>query len=117
MERLYLARDGRMIAAPVRRTTTLRARVRGLIGRPRCDPGEALLLEPAKQIHTWGMRFPIDVVFCDRAGRVLRVLHSVTPRRVTRIVLRARFALELAEGGARGLRPGDVLVFVQSSGR
>ena|SRR5688572_12873741 len=115
MEQLFLARDGRIVAASVRRATTLWARLRGLIGRPR-PPGEALLLEPAKQIHTWGMRYPIDVLFCDRRRRVVRVLRSVSPRRMTPFVPSARCVLELEAGAARGVVEGDELLIRQSSG-
>ncbi|MFQ5557215.1 MAG: DUF192 domain-containing protein, partial [Acidimicrobiales bacterium] len=48
-----------------------RARRRGLLGRDGIDG--ALLLCPARSVHTFGMRFPIDVAHCDSGMRVLRV--------------------------------------------
>ncbi len=87
---------------------TRAARRRGLLGRDGIDG--VLVLEPCRQVHTIGMRFPVDVAFCDRSGVVLRVV-TLRPGRVSRPVWRARFVLE-AEAGALvrwGLRCGDVV--------
>ena len=73
------------------------------------------MLEPARQVHTLGMRFPIDVVFCDRELNVLHVIRSMRPARLSRVVLRARCAIELEAGGADGLSRGDRLVVSQAS--
>ena len=48
-------------------------RLRGLLGRRALDPGEGMLIVPARSIHTVGMRFAIDAVFIDRGGIVVRV--------------------------------------------
>jgi hypothetical protein len=86
----------------------MRARTRGLLGRDEVDG--AVVLMPAHQVHSFGMRFPIDVAFCDRDGRVLRTV-CLRPWRVTRPSVRSRFAVE-ANAGAFDrwrLRPGDVI--------
>jgi uncharacterized protein len=59
--------------------------------------GHALLLRPCSSIHTFGMRFPIDVAFADDEGTVLRVIRGVPPRRVVRCP-RAAVALEAHAG-------------------
>ncbi len=69
-----------------------------------------MLLRPARSVHTVGMRFAIDVAFCDAD---LRVIRAVTmPRyRVSRLVWRSRAVIE-AEAGAFArwqLQPGDQL--------
>jgi uncharacterized membrane protein (UPF0127 family) len=85
-----------------------RDRRRGLLGRDGIDG--AILLRPARSVHTVGMRFPIDVAFCDADLRVVRVVRM--PRhRVSRLVWRSRAVIE-AEAGAFDrwkLRPGDEL--------
>jgi len=85
-----------------------RDRRRGLLGRDGIDG--AILLRPARSVHTVGMRFPIDVAFCDADLRVVRVVRM--PRhRVSRPVWRSRAVIE-AEAGAFDrwkLRPGDEL--------
>ncbi len=85
-------------------------RMRGLLGRRGLERGEGLLLQPAGSIHTFFMRFPIDVVFLDGDRRVMRVVPSVRPWR-TAAVRKARAVLELAAGEATrvGMEPGTVL--------
>lgn len=79
----------------------------GLLGRSDLPETEGLLLAPAWSIHTWFMRFPIDVVFIDREGTVLRVVERMRPWRLTS-ERRAHAVIELAAGVATrvGLRPG-----------
>ena len=56
-----------------------------------------LVLRPCRQVHTFGMQFPIDVAFCDRYGFVLHVA-TMRPGRVSRYVLHAYFAIEASAG-------------------
>ena len=83
------------------------ARLRGLLGAPPPAPGHALLITPCASVHTAFMRYPIDVVFVDRHGRILKVVDALPPWRAT-ACLGARQTLELAAGEARriGLVPG-----------
>jgi uncharacterized protein len=103
----WLLRDGEVLAS-LELAEGRRGRSRGLLGRDRFEG--AILLRPCRSVHTVGMRFPIDVAFCDDE---LRVIRAVTlPRgRVTLPVWRARAVIE-AEAGAFGrwrLQPGDQL--------
>jgi uncharacterized membrane protein (UPF0127 family) len=81
-------------------------RTRGLLGRPPLRPGEALVIEPGAQVHTIGMGYEIDVVFCDRGWTVLHVVHALPPWRITRWVRGARYAIELPAGAAAQVRRG-----------
>ena len=81
--------------------TTPAARRRGLGGLRDLPPGTALLLEPCRSVHTLTMRFTLDLVWLDGAGRVVRIDEGVPPRRV-RTCLRARSVVEARAGeGAR----------------
>jgi uncharacterized membrane protein (UPF0127 family) len=60
-----------------------------------------MYIVPTQWIHTFRMRFPIDVAFLARDGRVLAVHHHLKPNRLSRIVLRAEGALELSAGRLR----------------
>jgi uncharacterized membrane protein (UPF0127 family) len=86
-------------------------RMRGLLGRRSIGSDEGVLLRPAGSIHTFFMRFPIDAVFLDRDGRVLRVVESIVPWR-TAAARGARAVLELraGESARRRITAGDVLV-------
>ena len=85
-------------------------RMRGLLGRRALAQDEGLLLRPAGSVHTFFMRFPIDIVFLDADNRVMRVSADTRPWR-TAATRKARAVLELAAGEAMrvGLEPGHVL--------
>lgn len=87
-----------------------RARLCGLLGRMPPGLGCALLLRPCNAVHTAGMRYPIDLVFISRRGRVLRICLAVPPWRA-RWCWRAGAVAELAAGEAArlGVRRGMVL--------
>ena len=86
------------------------ARMRGLLGRRDLAPEEGILLKPASSVHTWFMRFPIDVVFLDRDMSVLRVVPRLGPWRWAGR-RRAAAVLELAAGESerRGIEVGHRL--------
>jgi uncharacterized protein len=88
-------------------------RMKGLLGRPSLPRGEGLLITPACSIHTWFMRFPIDVVFLSRDLEVLDVIASLGPWH-TAGRRGARMVLELPAGEAvrRGLNAGQRLSLV-----
>lgn len=78
---------------------------RGLLGRTRLDQDAGLLFDngrftPFMWMHMFFMKFPIDIVFLDRDGIVLKIDRNLRPWRVSSLVLRARRALELASGAA-----------------
>lgn len=106
-----LATDGgRVVCESCAVAETPLTRLRGLLGKRSLAPGEGLLLRPSPSIHTFFMRFSIDVVFLDADLRVLRVVDSVKPWRAAGC-RRARAVLELGAGeaSARGISPGEQL--------
>ena len=90
---------------------TSASRRRGLLGRAELKPGEGLYLTPCEWLHTFGMRFKIDVAFLSSTGRVLAVHHALKPNRVSKLVFRAGGALELPAGvlHATSTERGDVI--------
>ena len=91
----WLLRDGEVLAS-LEVADTRPARRRGLLGRDSIDG--ALLLVPARSVHTLGMRFAIDVAWLDGDLTVLRTA-SMPRHRLSRPVLHARSVLE-AEAGS-----------------
>ena len=93
-------------------------RMRGLLGRASIAPGEGMLLTPGSSIMTFFMRFPIDVVFLDKAQTIVKITHSLVPWRTT-FARKAFATLELPAGTAvaLGLEPGTALVFAESTAR
>jgi hypothetical protein len=82
------------------------------MGRSALQAGEGLVLSGDKSIHSFFMRFPIDVVYADRAGRVVRLDPAMLPNRIGPIVPQAAYILELPAGviQATGTSVGDQLV-------
>ena len=102
--------DGRVLCERCLVAETPLARMRGLLGRRGLDSGEGLLLRPASSVHTFFMRFPIDVVFLGGDGEVVKVSDRVRPWRTT-AAPGAKAVVELAAGEAarRGIRVGERL--------
>lgn len=103
----WLVRDGRVLAT-LELAEAPRARMRGLLGRDGIDG--ALLLRPARAVHTLRLRFPIDVAYCDADLAVLKIV-TMRPNRVGLPVLPARAVIETEAGvmGSWGLAVGDRL--------
>lgn len=74
------------------------ARMVGLLAHRGLPAGEGLLLAPAWSIHTWFMRFAIDVVFLDADDVVLRVYPALPPWRLVSGTRKARTVLEFGAG-------------------
>lgn len=102
---------GRVVAENVRYADTFGKRLKGLLGRRRMAPDEALVIVPCRSVHTFGMRFAIDVLFLDQNGRVVHLVHRLRPCRATPVVRAAHCVVELAAGrlAETGCRPGDVM--------
>jgi len=107
--RLVHANTGAQIAGAAIKAHTLFARMKGLIGRPSMTPGEALWLEPCNGIHTFGMRFPLDVITLDRTRRIVRLDRAVHPNRILLPARHGHITIEVPEGtiDRYGLHVGD----------
>ena len=84
---------------------TWRARLLGLALIPGLDPDQALVIPHCTSVHTFGMRFEIDVVFVDREWEPIYIEYDVRPGRV----LRSRFGrsvIEVVSGEAGRLVDG-----------
>ena len=91
------------------------ARKRGLLGRDGLAPGHALVIAPCNGVHTFAMRFAIDVIFAARDGRVVKIARAVPARRIA-FAVGAFAAIEMAAGEAEraGLVVGDRLVVTKA---
>jgi uncharacterized membrane protein (UPF0127 family) len=85
-------------------------RGRGLLLRRRLDNETALLLPRCNAVHTIGMHYWIDVIFCDERGRILTIRENLAPCRIARL-RGACHVWEVQAGTARlwGWQPGDVV--------
>ena len=103
--------DGTVVCERCRVADTFWLRLRGLMLRDALEPGEGMLFERTGSIHMFFMRMPLDVVFCDRELRVVKVVRALRPWR-TASARGAKVTIELAAGAAAGLDAGDELQLV-----
>lgn len=109
MVRLIHVRTGREIGRLQVARSALE-RTRGLLGRSGLPPGEGMLIEHCGSIHTFFMKFALDVIFLDSDWEVLRVVRDLRAWRLASSP-GASQVVELAAGALEGtdLAPGDAL--------
>jgi uncharacterized membrane protein (UPF0127 family) len=102
------AGTGRQVAV-VAIADTPWARMVGLLGRGSLDPGDGLMFDPCRTIHTWFMRFPIDVLFVGERGDVIKTVERLEPFHWAWGGLATRITIELSPGAVRsvGIAAGD----------
>jgi uncharacterized membrane protein (UPF0127 family) len=105
---LRLSRTGSTLADHVELASDSKGRTRGLLGRESLADGSVLIIAPCNAVHTFFMRFTIDVVFTDRDGQVLKVCRHLKPWRIG-AALGAFAALEFPAGWTdrSGIAKGD----------
>ena len=103
--------SGSQVADHVTVADTLGRRTKGLMFRSDLAEGSGIVIKPCSSIHMFFMRIPIDVAFVDGDGKVLHICHSIRPWRISRVVWRAKAAIELGSGAlkAAGVKVGDTL--------
>jgi uncharacterized membrane protein (UPF0127 family) len=90
---------GTVLATQLTKAHTAATRQKGLLGRDGLLPGEGLWIAPCESVHTFFMRFPIDLVYLDRKLKVKKVRHSVGAWRLS-ACFTAHSVLELPAGTA-----------------
>ncbi len=84
--------------------------MRGLLGRAGLEAGGGMRFDGTNSIHMLFMRFPIDVLYLDRDGRVVKLVHNLAPWRFS-AAWRAKVTIELPAGALRrhGIEVGDTI--------
>jgi uncharacterized protein len=104
---------GKVIADRVGVALTRADRAVGLLSRRGLAPGEALWIVPSRGVHTWGMRFPIDVIALDGSGLIIDCVSDLKPWRIRLPRRGTAGVLELAAGrlAASGTTVGHRILF------
>lgn len=99
------------LAKDARLADTFISRLAGLLGRKGLGPSEGLILRPCDSVHTFFMRFVIDVIFVDRNNTVIKVYPRLKPNRLTPVFFKAYYAVELPAGTIQSTqtKEGDTL--------
>lgn len=107
---------GTILATRLQVAKTAAKRSKGLLGRDKLADGEGLWIIPCESVHTFFMRFPIDLVYLDRKNKIRKVRSAVGPWRLS-ACLSAHSVLELPAGTIRDTQSqaGDILEFLPAS--
>lgn len=88
------------------------SRMKGLLGTTQTN---GLLIKPCNQVHCFGMKYSIDVVFLTKNNTVCHLQENMKPGSISPIIKKAKSVLELPAGEARNIKIGDVLNYQESS--
>lgn len=101
-----------MIAEKVKVADSFLTRLVGLLRSKGLNDDEGMLISPCNQVHTFGMRFDIDVIFLSKERRVLEIIHTMRPGKMSKYIKKAQSALELRAGTAEkhGVKQFDYLI-------
>ncbi|MCR4441603.1 MAG: DUF192 domain-containing protein [Peptococcaceae bacterium] len=104
-------KGGEVLGWNIRVADTFFRRLTGLWGKRKLFPGEGLLLVPCRQVHTWFMSFPVDLVFLDRKGKIVELAAGLPPWKISPRARGGFQVLELPQGTIEefGLQRNDVL--------
>jgi uncharacterized membrane protein (UPF0127 family) len=107
---------GTTLASSAELATTYSQRRQGLLGRSSLEEGEGLIIHPCKGVHSFGMKFPIDVAYVSKDGKVIHTISPLFPNRLGLLMLRAAWILELPQGVLLRTETilGDMLTILQT---
>jgi uncharacterized membrane protein (UPF0127 family) len=104
---------GNVIGEAIEVAESASQKVKGLLGRECLEDGQGLLFKGAGSLHTLFMRFPIDIIYTNQQGKVVKTAKAVRPFKLVAAPLRCHYAIELPAGAitASKTEVGDSLSF------
>lgn len=111
--KINYSRGKELIATEAIKANNFFSKLFGLTVRKKLNDKEGFLIENCSSIHTFWMRYSIDVIFLDKKNLVLAIYHNIKPFRVTPFIRNAYYALELKPGTIEktSLEVGDLVQF------
>lgn len=109
MKKIKILKNNIVITDNAELADTFMTRFRGLMFRKAIEDDYALCITPCNQIHMLNMKFPIDVVYLDESGTVIKTDINVQPGKICRTVNNAKSVIELKSFSASrlGIQNGD----------
>ena len=99
----------KLISSKVRVADTVLDRMVGLLKTESLNEGESLLIEPCNSIHTFFMKFNIDVLFLDKDLKIVKIFRDMPPWRITLPYIKAKKVIEANANSFNELNVGDQL--------
>jgi uncharacterized protein len=97
------------IASNIKIATNFFSRMRGLIGSKPLEPGHGFVIPHCKGVHTFGMTFPLDIIFVDSSNQVVGIEEHILPNKTGHVFMSAKQVIECPVGTIlrSGTRLGD----------
>jgi len=108
---IYNSSQNNLIADSVKVAENFFTRSIGLLSRKSISNNEALIIKPCGSIHTFFMRFDIDVLFVNKKNEIIALYENVKPFRILPIHLTSSYVIELAAGSIsdKNISKGDLI--------
>ncbi|WEG13576.1 DUF192 domain-containing protein [Pullulanibacillus sp. KACC 23026] len=90
--------SGKQLAGNVEQAATFGKRLKGLMFRHHLSMDSAMYLAPCRSIHTFFMKFPIDVLYVDSENNIVSLEKNMPPGKVGKTVRHAKYVIELNAG-------------------
>lgn len=115
--KLYNSTRNNLIAEDVKIAKNFFTRSIGLLSRKSILDNEALIIKPCCSVHTFFMKFAIDVLFVNKRNEVIALYENVKPWRILPIHWNSLYVVELASGNIsnNGIFKGDAIKINASS--
>ena len=115
--RVFNQSKGTCLGTQIEVADSPRRRMVGLLGTTSLEPQCGLLIYPTQAVHTFGMKYPIDIIFLNSKKKVIAARKAVRPNRLTRIYWTAECVIELPENtiAMTKTQPGDFVEWEDSS--
>ena len=113
MKRYLIKKQDQVIARNAAMASTFFTRAKGLLGIEKMTEFDALIISPCNSIHTFFMKFNIDVIFINNENKIVKIFENLKPWRMTRTYFTAKKVVELEAGSLKGqLNVGDQLEII-----
>lgn len=88
------------------------SRLKGLMGKNTMEDDEGLLIRPCNSIHTFFMKFNLDIAFIDKNFMVLEIYRDLAPNKLSKIYKKSKFVIESKTGSLNKLKKGEQIQIV-----
>lgn len=108
--KVQISYNNKVLSTDILMAESLISRLIGLMFKQRLEGADGLLIDPCRSIHTFFMRYSLDIVFINKDNKIVKIIRDMKPWRVTWIYFRASKTLELPAGNLPvDLKEGDSL--------
>lgn len=116
--KIYNSSNNNLIADNVKLANSFITRTLGLIPKTTISEDEGLVIKPCCSVHTFFMRFGIDILFVNKRNEIIALYENVNPWRILPIHLTAFYVVELAAGtiSTKNIEKGDIISIRRSEG-